>query len=167
MPRRASLRNRLPLPEPVPIPVPTRGLHESATGVNQPEGTYPAGLNVRSRSEDSEEAGIARRSGFRSLATGLAGGPREIFLAARETPPYLWRELMTTAQAGVTPSVVTQRWAAAHGSAPIAWTQGDDGTSYVLRDDGSIETIASGSVLRDANGEVLFSLTTDWCVCGC
>jgi hypothetical protein len=36
-----------------------------------------------------------------------------------------------------------------------------------LQGDGSIETIESGSVLRDANGEVLFSLNTDWCVCGC
>lgn len=131
---------RLPTPVERPIPVPVRGMHEGMSGAAQPEGTYAAGCNVRSRAEDSEEVGITRRTGLTAVISALGGRPRAMFLGSRETPPFLWRELTTSPQSGVVPTVVTRRDTEETLATPLGAPLLDDwGSIYIQRIDGAVE----------------------------
>lgn len=121
------------------IQVPVRGFVEGMSGVAQPPGTYSSGLNVRSRDEGSEQVGLTQRSGLEPFVSGLPDAPRELFLASRETPPYLWRELTTTPASGVLPAEVEEVWSSDARGEAHAVAQGFDGSLYVLRVDGSVD----------------------------
>lgn len=121
------------------IPVPIRGFVEGMSGVGQPPATYAAGFNMRCCDPGSEQVGLTPRAGLLEMASALGGSPREIFLAGRETPPHTWHELTTTAQAGVTPTQVAALGSSDARGLPLAFTQGSDGTIYVLREDGAVD----------------------------